>query len=83
MKEITIQDCLDLQKKFKQYCDRAEQHEFPLLMMIDLKMATSIEKIREDGKVENQEDIRAMFRVVLRAIGEDFSEYDEIVKERR
>ena len=53
MKEITVQDCLELKNKFDQYCQTAEQHEFPMLA------------------------IRAMFRVVLKLIGQDFSEYIE------
>ena len=77
MKENTVQDCLDLQQKFKNYCNRAEQHQFPLLLMIDVKMTSTIEKILEVNKVENQKDIRAMFSVVLKTIGEGFSEYQE------
>ena len=36
-----------------------------------------MEHIRDAGEVTNQKDIRAMFRVVLRAIGEDPTEYEE------
>ena len=45
--------------------------------MINLKMDATMEHIKEAGKVENQKDIRAMFRVVLRTIGEDPTEYEE------
>lgn len=77
MKEITVQDCLELKNKFDQYCQTAEQHEFPMLAMVNIKMDVTIEKVKADGKVENQKDIRAMFRVVLKLIGQDFSEYIE------
>lgn len=80
MKNVTVEECLNLQKKFKKYCETAEQHEFPLLMMVDLKMSATIQHIEEIGVIENQKGIRAMFRVVLRTIGEDFSEYLEEVK---
>lgn len=77
MKEITVQDCLELKNKFDQYCQTAEQHEFPLLAMVNIKMDATIEKVKADGRVENQKDIRAMLRVVLKLIGQDFSEYIE------
>lgn len=77
MKAITVQDCEDLKQKFDKYCETAEQHQFPLLLMINLKMDATMEHIKEAGKVENQKDIRAMFRVVLRVIGEDPTEYKE------
>lgn len=77
MKEITVADCLELKKKFQKYCETAEQHEFALLAMVNIKMDTTIAQIQAAQKVENQTDTRAMFRVVLRLIGEDFSEYEE------
>lgn len=77
MKEITVQDCENLRVKFENYCEKAEQHEFPLLLMMDLKMQATLEKIREDGCVNDQKDIRAMFRVILKKIGEDATEYEE------
>ena len=45
--------------------------------MIDLKMQATLEKIEEAGAVENQKDMRAMFRVVLKTIGESDEEYQE------
>lgn len=77
MKKITVADCLELKEKFQKYCETAEQHEFALLAMVNIKMDTTIAQIQAAQKVENQTDTRAMFRVVLRLIGEDFSEYDE------
>lgn len=77
MREITVQDCEELKQKFDSYCETAEQHQFPLLLMINLKMDATLEHIREAGRVEKQKDIRAMFRVVLKTIGEDDTEYQE------
>lgn len=77
MKEITVEDCRELRKKFEGYCNIAQQHEFPLLLMIDMKMQATLEKIEEAGAVEDQGDMRAMFRVVLKTIGESDEEYQE------
>lgn len=77
MKIITVQDCEELKQKFDKYCETAEQHEFPILAIINMKMDATMEHIRDAGEVTNQKDIRAMFRVVLRAIGEDPTEYEE------
>jgi len=77
MKEITVQDCEELKGKFDAHCDTAEQHEFPMLLMINLKMDATLERIRAAGAVEDQKDTRAMFRVVLKTIGEDAGEYEE------
>ena len=77
MKIITVQDCEELKQKFDKYCETAEQHEFPILAIINMKMDATMEHIRDTGEVTNQKDIRAMFRVVLRAIGEDPTEYEE------
>lgn len=77
MKIITVQDCEELKQKFDKYCETAEQHEFPILAIVNMKMDATMEHIRDAGEVTNQKDIRAMFRVVLRAIGEEPTEYEE------
>lgn len=77
MTVITVEDCLELKDKFQKYCNHAEQHEFAKLALIEMKMNSTIEKIVKVQKVENQEDMRAMFRVVLKTIGEDYSAYQE------
>lgn len=76
-KEITINDCEKLYAKFRKYTETAEQHEFVLLALINKKLDISMKQIRDAGMVFNQKDIRAMFRVVLKAIGDDISEYKE------
>ena len=77
MKEITLFDCEELLSKFMQYTDTAEQHEFAMLAMVNMMLEGTMIKVRRDGEVKNQKDARAMFRVVLRIIREDFSEYAE------
>ena len=77
IKDVTVQDCVNLQKSFIKHCNRAEQHEFVTLAMIHVKLDKSVKKIQEEGKVSNQKEARAMFRVVLRAMGKDCSEYEE------
>lgn len=77
MKEkiITIEDCLNLQKQLKEYCNSAEQHEFLLLYITDVKLQQSIEEMQKAGKIKNQNEARAMFRAVLGLMGLDYSEY--------
>ena len=77
MKIITVEDCRKLRERFLKYCDTAEQHQFPLLATINFKMDNTLKDIEAEGEVKNQKDTRAMFRVVLRVIGEDFSDYKE------
>lgn len=77
MKKITLEDCKNLQKKFKEYTHHAEQHEFVSLIMIDVKLEATMEALERfpDLIDKNQDNLNAMFRVVLKAIGEDYSEY--------
>lgn len=75
MKEITLDDVKELRKKFDAYTETAEQHEFPMLAIIDDKMQETMMRYEEAGEVTNQEDARAMFRVVSRIIGESPREY--------
>lgn len=74
---ITLEDCEDLYSRFLKYTETAEQYEFPILAMVNVRLDATMEKLRAAGGVENQKDIRAMFRVVMKVIGEDFSEYLE------
>ena len=77
MKQVTMADCLELQKLFEKYCETAEQHEFIILALIQLRMDNYISRLQQVGKIEDQNEANAMFRVVLRAIGKDFREYKE------
>lgn len=69
VKEITVEDCLNLQKKFQKYCK--------LILVMDTIIQKTIDKIVECGKVEDQSEVRSMFRVVLKYIGEDPTTYNE------
>ena len=76
--KLTVEDCLELQKLFEKYCETAEQHEFIKLALIQSRMDNYISRLQQVGKIENQNDANAMFRVVLRAIGKDFSDYKTV-----
>lgn len=73
MPEITRQDCESLYEKFKKYTETAEQHEFALLAMVNIRLDVE----RAHDWEMSQKEARAMFRVVLKLIGEDFSAYEE------
>lgn len=78
MADITVNDCEKLYAQFTAYTETAEQHEFALLAMVNIMLDATIAQIRACGEVTNQKDTRAMFRVVLRVIGEDYSKYMEV-----
>ena len=73
MTAITFQDCEALYEKFVDYTKTAEQHEFPKLAMLNMMLDST----REKQWNIPQKERRAMFRTVLRAIGEDCSAYEE------
>lgn len=75
---ITVEDCENLYRRFNKYTETAEQHEFPLLAMVHFKLEGTMQKIRATGEVWDQKDARAMFRVVMKLIGEDASMYEEV-----
>lgn len=77
MKTITVQDYLNLSEKFKKYCETAQQHEFRKLFIIQKMLDQEIKSITKKGVVEDQEDARDTFRVVLKYIGGDISDYLE------
>lgn len=80
MKTITLKSVNELKKEFEAYTKTAEQNEFPLLFIIERKMAQTFEVIEKDASYikENQSELRAMFRVVLSVMGKDTSEYEEV-----
>ena len=68
---ITKEDVLNLQKEFKEYCEHAEQHEFAKLTMVDFMLERNIQNLNSiDNAARN-----AMFRVIYKLIGKDYSEY--------
>ena len=78
MKTITIEDCRNLKNKFEQYCETAEQYEFVLLVILQTKLDKTLETIEKDGEIKDQKEIRAMFRTILRIIGENVDDYVEV-----
>lgn len=74
VKEIKEQDVIALIEDFKKYCDTAEQHEFVRLAMVNVL----INKTQPAEIVKDQKEARSMFRVILKTIGKDASEYEEI-----
>ena len=78
MKKITIEDILELKEKFDKYLITAEQHEFVILAMIDLKLNNTIKTIQSNNnEIKDQKEARAMFRTILKVMGKDCSEYEE------
>ena len=77
MKEITLEDVRELKKQFDTYTETAEPHEFPFLLLIDIKFIATLKHYEETGIIDDQKEARAMFRVVLMTIGGDPSEYAE------
>lgn len=76
-KVITVKDCEELTKKFIAYTETAEQHEFAKLVIIQSALLKTMREIHKTCEVLDQKEARAMFRVVLSAIGDDISEYKE------
>ena len=76
MKNITLDDCRELKKKFDRYCNTAEQYQYPLLLMVDVNVMHTIEQYEQAGKIDNQKEANTMFRCVLKVMGEDYSEYE-------
>lgn len=77
MKNITIEDCENLRKQFLTFCESAEQHQFPMLFIMHMKLDESIDRMKAAGSVTDQKEARSMFRVILKVIGQDYSEYEE------
>lgn len=78
MADITVSDCEKLYAQFVAYTETAEQHEFALLAVVNIMLDATMAQVRACGEVRNQKDTRAMFRVVLKVIGEDYSKYMEV-----
>ena len=71
---ITMADCRELYNRFIKYTETAEQHEFAKLAMINMMLDATMARWSDPV---NQKEARAMFRVVLGAIGEDITPYKE------
>ena len=73
MVEITAKDCEELYNKFIKYTETAEQHEFAMLAIVNMRL--DVEKSRNWDMPPKEK--RAMFRVVLKTIGGDYTQYEE------
>lgn len=65
-KQITIEDCRSLYNKFIEYTETAEQHEFPILLKLQLMMEASLKNWKYEV---NQKEAAAMFRVIKKCTG--------------
>lgn len=72
---ITKEDVIALREELLRYAETAEQHEFPKLALINFKLDYCIKVFEHIS--DNDKEKNAMFRVVYRVIGKDFSEYEE------
>lgn len=70
---ITKEDALALREELLQYAEKAEQHEFPKILYVHLKLDKTI----EDFEQYPIEELNSMFRCVYMVIGKDYSEYKE------
>jgi hypothetical protein len=70
---ITKEDVLNLREELLQYAEKAEQHEFPKILLVHIK----IDKTIEQFDMFTNKELNAMFRVVYGIIGKDFSEYKD------
>ena len=68
---ITKEDVVNLREEFLRYTATAEQHEFIRLLFIHKKLDKTIELFDSMP----MEELNAMFRVVYKTIGRDFSEF--------
>jgi len=71
---ITLNDCKELYNRFLKYTETAEQHEFVKLALIHHNFELTLSRWSDPI---NQREARAMFRVVLGAIGGDITPYKE------
>ena len=70
MKNISIQDCYNLKKKFDKYTKTAEQHQFVQLAMIETMFNRTLKHYEKVGSVDNQKEANSMFRVISKIIEE-------------
>ncbi len=73
---ITKEDAIQLRKEFLQYANNAEPHFYPILIVLNIKLDQSIDRI----DTMSVEEKNAMFRTVYKVIGKDYSEYEKNTK---
>lgn len=78
MPEIKVEDCKKLREEYMEFCNRQEQHAFPMLAVINVRIDVTIKALEEDANALPQKELRAMFRTILKIMGKDYSEYNEV-----
>ncbi len=73
---ITKEDAIQLREEFLQYANNAEPHFYPILVVLNIKLDQSIDRI----DTMSVEEKNAMFRTVYKVIGKDYSEYEKNTK---
>ena len=73
---IRKEDAIQLREEFLRYADNAEPHFYPILIMLNIKLDQSIDRI----DTMSVEEKNAMFRTVYKVIGKDYSEYEKNTK---
>lgn len=72
MKDFTMKDAYKLREDFERYCERAEQHEFIVLAILQSNMNRTIEKAEkqtEKGEEPDWDSLKKMDEVVRYTIG--------------
>lgn len=72
-KNITKEDVIALREELLRYAENAELHLFPLIIVLYENLNGTINKFEE----MDLENLNAMYRVIYRIIGKDYSEYME------
>lgn len=77
MTEITKQDCENLYNDFMDFCNSVETNfnAYLLFLLLDTKMLQTIKNFENTS----QEELRSMFRAILKIMKKDCSKYEEVV----
>lgn len=77
MKEITLEDSKKLYDEFIDFCNQAQPnaHDYGLFIFLDMNMVKTIAHFEK----YSQEELRSMFRTILRVMGRDYSMYEEVI----
>lgn len=63
----------ELRQELLQYAETAQPNEFPIICLLDLQLQKTSKAIETISPTE----INAMYRVVYKLIGKDFSKYKD------
>ena len=79
MKKITKEDVLALREELLQYAEKAEQHEYPRILLKHMFLECAIAHFEE----LSMKELNTIFRCVCRLIGKDYSEYKETTENKK